>query len=82
MRKLTVNESVFYDRKNQHMISPASHHNLISIAFACCIAIAVVVRAAERDPGDTKSDEHWAWRPIRSSLNHGKLARAESDGNR
>ena len=81
MRKLTVNESVFYDRKNQHMISPASHHNLISIAFACCIAIAVVVRAAERDPGDTKSDEHWAWRPIRSSLNHGKLARAESDGN-
>ncbi len=63
------------------MTSVASHRSLISIAFACSIAIAGVVRAAESAPSAAKADEHWAWRPIHTSSNQGKLGRAESGRN-
>ena len=55
----------------------ASRRRLISAAFTCSIAMTVMVRAVEGASGDAKPDDHWAWQPIRSSSNHGKLARAE-----
>ena len=63
------------------MTTVASRHSLIIAVFACSFAMAVMVRAADSTSGDAKPNEHWAWQPIRSSANHGKLARAESGGN-
>ena len=63
------------------MTPVASCRRLIIAAFVCSIALVDVVHAADSTSGDAKPDEHWAWQPIRSSSNHGKLARTESDRN-
>ncbi len=59
----------------------ASCRRLIIAVFVCGVALADVVLAADGTSGDAKPDQHWAWLPIRSSSNHGKLARSESGGN-
>ena len=63
------------------MTPVASCRRLIIAAFVCSMASAVMVCAADTTSGNAKPDEHWAWQPIRSSSNHGKLAKAESGGN-
>ena len=63
------------------MKSVAHSRRLYIAVFVCSIASADVALAADRTSGNAKPDEHWAWQAVRSSSNHGKLARAESGGN-